>query len=295
MLACDADIEKIVFPVLVQPKIDGVRALNLNGYLTGRSLKPHGNRYVASQFSHEIYSGLDGEMFVGCMNDDDLCRKTTSALNSYEGQPDVNWALFDFITDSTIDLPYEIRFQRLCEHVADHMSSFPYPIQPILTIRVEHMDDLLHYLEKWQQGGYEGMIVRDPLGKYKQGRSTIREGGLLRIKTFCDAEAEVIGIMEGQTNQNPATIDERGYTARSNHQENMIANGMVGSLLCKDLKTEQIITVAAGKLTQDERRYYFENQNKLIGQIIKYKYFPKGVKDKPRFPTFQTIRITSDL
>ena len=38
-LCCDADINKIQFPVLVLPKIDGVRMLNVNGKATGRSLK----------------------------------------------------------------------------------------------------------------------------------------------------------------------------------------------------------------------------------------------------------------
>ena len=39
-LAEDAILDQVRFPCIVQPKIDGVRALNLNGTLTGRSLDP---------------------------------------------------------------------------------------------------------------------------------------------------------------------------------------------------------------------------------------------------------------
>ena len=39
-LANDANLATLKYPLIVQPKIDGVRALNINGTLTGRSLDP---------------------------------------------------------------------------------------------------------------------------------------------------------------------------------------------------------------------------------------------------------------
>ena len=44
MLACNVDLDKIQYPVIIQPKIDGVRALVLNGQVVGRSLKPFRNK-----------------------------------------------------------------------------------------------------------------------------------------------------------------------------------------------------------------------------------------------------------
>ena len=32
----------------------------------------------------------------------------------------------------------------------------------------------------------------------------------------------------------------------------------------------------------------------LVGHTIKFKTFPKGIKNKPRFPTFVSIRADSD-
>ena len=46
MLATDYEEAKLRFPVLAQPKIDGVRGVNFFGTLTGRSLKQHRNKYT---------------------------------------------------------------------------------------------------------------------------------------------------------------------------------------------------------------------------------------------------------
>ena len=134
----------------------------------------------------------------------------------------------------------------------------------------------------------------------------MREGGLLRIKQFIESEAIVDAIVEGESNQNEAQTNELGLQFRSSHQANMIPNGLVGSLTCRALQTEtdrgrvvieegQIITVSPGNMPHDLRKYYFENQNEILKKIIKFKFFPKGIKDKPRFPTFVTIRQPEDM
>lgn len=295
MLAADADIFKLRYPLIAQPKIDGVRAINVNGALTGRSMKPHGNRYVSRMFSKPSFSGFDGEMYVGKDNDNDLCRRTTSALNSYSGEPNVRWCVFDIIVDN-VEVPYEQRLRMLSDKVKFINDEYPsVPIKLITSTLIVSEEHLRGYIEHYDKFGYEGVIVRDPNGYYKNGRSTVNEQGLLRIKKFKDAEAIVLEIVEGQTNNNEIVKNNLGYTDRSTHSENMVPNRMVGSLICKDILTGETITVAAGKMTQAERQNYFNNRNEIIGKTIKYKFFEKGIKDKPRFPTFQSIRILSDI
>ena len=63
--------------------------------------------------------------------------------------------------------------------------------------------------------GYEGIMLRDPNGTYKFGRSTARDNILLKVKRFLDDEAEVIGIEEKMSNQNVAEKDNFGRTERS--------------------------------------------------------------------------------
>lgn len=91
MLASDWDEEKQRFPVIAQPKIDGLRGLNMYGRLTGRSLKQFKNKHVTSLFSHSALIGLDGEFAAHDQRHPDLCRMTTSALGTIEGEPYVLW------------------------------------------------------------------------------------------------------------------------------------------------------------------------------------------------------------
>lgn len=306
MLATDADESKLRYPLYVQPKIDGVRALNLFGRLTGRSLKEHKNRAVTARFSHSKYIGLDGEMAIDDVpyTDEALCRLTTSALSTITGRSNVDWWVFDFITQDTKNLPYRERFRLLQERVKE--IGDPY-VQVVPCWEISSHAELVAADEYFLEQGFEGTITRDPAGMYKFGRSTTREQGLLRIKRFVEEEAAVIGMTEGQHNANEAKTNELGQTERSTHQENMIPNGMIGNLICKALKDVvdhngtkliscgQEITVAAGCMTHDQRVHYFANPGDILDKVIKFKFFPKGIKDKPRFPTFQSFRMESDM
>ena len=51
-----------------------------------------------------------------------------------------------------------------------------------------------------------------------------------------------------------------------------------------------MINVAPGKMTADEKAHYFKHQHLIIGRVIKHKFFPKGIKDKPRFSNFLSFR-----
>lgn len=296
MLASDADPQRIQYPVLVQPKIDGVRGLVQDGVLVGRSLKPIPNKYTQALFGIELLEGMDGELAAGEETDADLCRKSTSALMSFEGEPRVVFHLFDYV-DPSQDLPYVMRLDYVRAR-AHHLLSRPdnqLLIKPVVSWYVHNEDELDKAHSYFIQCGYEGLIIRDPAGLHKRGRSTISEGGLLRVKQYETAEGRVTKILEGKRNENEAFINELGRTDRSKRRANMIPNGMVGSIIVEDLKNGGTITVSPGKLSHTERIYYFNNPHKIINQIITYKHFNHGVKDKPRHATFQNFRNQIDM
>lgn len=311
MLASDWDETKVQFPVIAQPKIDGVRGLNMHGGLTGRSLKLFKNKYTTSFYSQDFFMGLDGEFAAAEETHPDLCRLTTSALGTIEGQPFTLWWVFDYLAEHTLDLGYFERYQELQRYVSKLQSHEQYQpwaghlrVVPYKFIRT--LEELFEYDAQNLDAGFEGTILRDPYGRHKQGRSTVREGGLLRIKQFIESEAVVLEIIEGETNQNEAQRNELGLQFRSSHQDNMLPNGLVGSMRCRALQTlmdrgrvviedGQIITVSPGNMDHTMRKFYFENQRELVGKVIKFKFFPKGIKDKPRFPTFVTIRSPEDM
>lgn len=293
-LACDWDETKVRFPVLISPKIDGVRAINLNGAVTGRSLKQHKNKYVTELLSDSTTIGFDGEIAAESDTHPALCRLTSSALSTIEGQPFVLWWLFDFVRPEWVHRPYAERYDELVSRVNylranSHFFSFAHHLRVVPSVEVLCMEELLHWEKLWLDEGYEGLIGRDPQGKVKHGRSTVREGGLWRIKRFSDAEAVVKAIKEGQTNLNETTVNELGKTERSTHTENMVPNGQVGTLICVTPEGLEI-NVSPGEMDVDTRKLYFSNPSMIVGKTITYKHFPKGRKDLPRFPTFKCIR-----
>ena len=304
-LACDVDLTKLKYPTLVLPKLDGVRGMNLKGGLVGRSLKPHGNLHTTKFFSVDPCIGFDGEL---CVNNDitssSLCRDTTSALNTHEGQPDIHWQLFDYITPENAELPYIDRLVELAykwEDLQKYNEGKKLHLVPHYI--VDNEEQLLNLYNQWINEGYEGLIVRDPYAPHKNGRSTANQQGYLRLKPTGDTEANVVSIIEGETNNNPATINELGHTERSTHKANMVPNGMVGALMVKGIRimngkpepVECEFKISAGCMSHKDRLHYFQNPDQLIGQTVKYKFFDHGAKDELRMARFHSIRAKSDI
>lgn len=300
--------DKLVFPLIGQPKVDGVRALNLTGKLTARSLKPFKNKYLTSRFSHSALIGFDGEMAAERETHPDLCRLTTSATGTILGEPYVLWWLFDYVTVENRNAGYEHRMLQLAERVRQIVGEAPHlhPHLRIMPSKVLHsLEELLAYDDENLIAGYEGTVLCGADMPHKDGRAG-KKLFKWRIKRFVDFEFQVHTIFEGEENQNEAQINELGNTFRSSHQENKVANGMVGAMLGTVLadvfdgdtllfSKGQEVRVGAGRLTHDQRRHYFINQNEFKSLIHKAKFFPKGIKDKPRFPTWQTFRNAEDM
>jgi DNA ligase 1 len=302
MLAEDYVEEKLRFPLIAQPKIDGVRGLNMDGSLTGRSLKQHKNLYTTQFFSGVPFIGFDGEMAAQSQTHPSLCRMTASALGTIKGTPFIQWHLFDYIVPATIRLPYHDRYQALCNRLVDVIAQWPMlkgHLKLVPYIMVQNLDQLNALDAEWLSQGYEGTILRDPDGLHKQGRSTVREAGLLRIKRFADAEARVIRYEEGQANGNEAQTNELGKTFRTSHQENMTPNGQVGTIIAEDVVTGQEFSCSPGNMDHSERASEWLNflaePQSVKGRIFTYKHFPAGRKTLPRFPTFKSWRDLADM
>lgn len=305
-LACDWDPAKQKYPCGVMPKIDGVRGLNPHGSLVGRSLKFHANKHLTSLYSRPQYEGFDGELACGDETDPDLCRKTTSASTTIDGESIWLWHVFDLCDSGVAHLPYLDRYNMMKDHVTSmHQQGKLMDVKVVPLVVVNNEAELLEQEATWLEMGYEGVIIRDLDHKYKHGRSTVREGGYLRIKRFTDMEGEVVRIIEGNENCNTLETNELGYAKRSTHQGNMVPNGMVGSYVVKLitvpkglnhlLHVGQEMVIGAGKLTHEERKYYFENQSEFIGKITKFKFFAHGMKEKLRIPTHQCFRSPEDM
>jgi DNA ligase-1 len=152
---------------------------------------------------------------------------------------------------------------------------------------------LLYMEEKILEAGYEGLMLRDPNGKYKMGRSTAREGGLLKLKRKMTSEAKIRGFVEQMHNANEAKVDNLGYTERSSHQANLVPMDTLGALEVVDTKSGVSFNIGTGFTFQD-RDEIWKNRDKYLGMLVTYEYLPVGVKDKPRHPAFLGFRMVED-
>jgi DNA ligase-1 len=286
MLAVDCGgVDSVVFPVIASPKLDGVRAIITHGGVLSRTLKPIPNVRVQSLLDG-LPVGLDGELIAGDPTAPDAYRKTVSMVMSDDAPIDgLKYYVFDIQEDGGFRDRYA-HLQKIFEGLANAAA-----VELLPQILVENAEALTVLENVWVVAGFEGGILRKPDGPYKHGRSTLKEGYLLKLKRFVDSEAEVLGVTELMHNGNEKTVNELGRTARSSHKAGKTGEGVLGALCVRDVKSGVEFEIGTG-FTAAERREYFSG---VVGRLAKYKYFAGGSKDKPRFPVFLGWRDKRDV
>lgn len=277
------DPEALNYPVGVTPKYDGLRAVVWGGMVWSNNLKPIPNLHVQKMFGLKKYEGNDGELVVG-PHDEKVFNRTQSACMSVEGKPDVSFVVFDNARNP--EEPHHMRRQRIATGKGIALAP----------TRLAHsVDELLAMEHYWLGAGMEGVMVRDEAAPYKYGRSTTKQGYLLKLKQFEDAECEVLGVGEENANTNAKTLESTGKAKRSSHKAGKVGKGTLGFLKVRGIngKFAGVEFDLGTGFSAKQRAELFKRD--LTGLIVTYKYFPKGSKDKPRHPVFKAFRAALDM
>lgn len=282
MLATDYDPEKLKLPCYASPKLDGIRAYVRDGVVLSRQNKPIPNKYVQSQF--KAYEHFDGELIVGDPTDEMCYRNTMSGVMSVDGEPDVRFYVFDHL--AVLHDRYHHRMP----------TGKKFNLKGRVTALEQKTIHTITQLQQFEatclEQGYEGVIIRCPDAPYKQGRSTVNEGYLLKVKTFKDDEGVVVGFEERMANMNEATVSETGHTKRSSHKANKVGRGDLGALLVEWGGFQ--FSIGTG-FTDAEREHIWDHREKYHGALVRFKYFPVGGYDSPRHPVFSGFRSKIDI
>jgi len=286
------DFRLLKFPLYVSTKLDGIRASMQDGQLVSRSLKPIPNKFVQEMFAG-LPEGVDGELIQGSPTDEPF-RRTTSIVMS-DDKPADGIKLYAF--DKYIP---KYGFQERFGYLRDVAEGLPHVII-VPHVLVNSIDELETAEQEFLGAGYEGLMIRSLSGPYKQGRSTESEGYLLKVKRFEDGEARVIGTYEEMENQNASFTNELGRTARSSHKAGKVGKNRLGGFHVRGMLGSSAryagveFDVASGAIDHATRETLWQDRGALIGQIVSYKFFPKGGDEKPRHPIFRGIRDARDL
>lgn len=257
LLAAAADLAKVKYPALASPKVNGIRCLihPTLGPVT-RTSGQIPNLHIRAALSEDTYRYLDGEIITwtdGVMDDFNTVQ---SKVMSADGEPDFTFFVFDSFAEP--DMPFTAR-QIAVQAVRGSQLVRPLPQTEIAsshaleTLHAQHLDF-----------GWEGTCLRAPDKGYKFGRSTAREGILLKLKPHEDAEGVVVAVNEH------------------------LHGGLLGSL---SLRWKGLTFEVGTGFSDAQRAELWARRDTLIGQSVTFKYQGVGAHKRPLLPVFMGIRL----
>ena len=268
--------------MLATPKLDGIRCSIQGAVALSKTLLPIPNPFIQKMIGQDRFNGYDGELIVGAPNNLDAYHNTYGPVMCGYGEPDFKLYIFD---DCLVSAPYKDRYPIVAVD-SPH-------IEVLAATMITNMDELAAYEKLTLDVGFEGVILRDPHAKYKQGKSTALQGGSIKVKRFTDGEAIIEEVLELEHNTNEKKVNKLGRSQRSTHKAGKVPAGKAGVLVCRDIITGKEVKVGVGK--ERDRKRYWEHRLTCPGEIIKYKSFLHGVKNKPRHGTFLGPRHPYDM
>lgn len=183
----------LVWPVFVQPKLNGVRCLIER---TGDTVRfySRGNKEFMG-LSHLIPDCLavmkDGQMIDGELysHGDISFQELVSLVKNGKGQDQAKVKRYVHFHnyDVCADVPFKVRKTMLVKNYGN--------LHPVQTEVARSEDDVHRYHQLFAEQGYEGVMIRS--GGDEPYRAQYRSTTLLKLKAMQDAEFEIVGAKEG--------------------------------------------------------------------------------------------------
>ena len=191
----------IHFPCMVQPKVDGIRCVFDSGRFTSRKGKEfiHLN-HIANELDG-IRCILDGELYSYTLTFQEvsgLVRKVKLSDDDKHALLDIKFVVFDKISEKPFN-------QRLIDLKTLFGRRNLKHVELLETYICSTKDAVGLYLANFESRSYEGIILRNINGMYKQN---YRSKDLQKLKTFRDTEYPVVGFSEGEGNEKGCVIWE---------------------------------------------------------------------------------------
>lgn len=261
-----SDIREIRLPCFASLKFDGWRAIWHHREFFSRKLITVPNRNLQAIFATlELPTGLDGELIYGdpaapnCFNATDRLLKRAGAAAA-----GIRFFAFD---NAAIDAPFWRRHESVHD-ISPHVVRLDHRL-------ISDYDELERFEAEAVGNGYEGIVTRAPEGRYKQGRSTMNEQYLVKVKRFDYYEGRITGFEELLRNANPAVRDNTGYAKRSSHADGKVPAGVLGAVLV-DWRG-QTLRIGTG-FSGEDRAYIWGHRSDFLDKTCRFKALRTGAK-----------------
>lgn len=258
--------DKIVYPCLAQPKLDGIRCIAIkkghNVTLWSRTRKritscPHIEKSIAFHFARFENLILDGELYNHDLKSD--FEKIVSAVRKENPSPEserVQYHIYDVVLDGT-------NLQRARWLTLNALWSDREPLRLVKTEGIRTEADISTLFKEYRKAGYEGLMLRNNNAPYENKRSY----NLQKVKEFDDAEFEIVGVVEGKGK----------------------LQGLLGAFLCKTQDGTEFEVKMTGN--QEETKKFLNDSSLWKGKLLTVQYQGLTGKNKvPRFPVGLRLR-----
>jgi len=262
---------KIVYPALVQPKLDGHRCTSQDdGSVTlwSRGRKPIKSApHIAKAIGANIHiygdvciTKFDGELYNHAYhkNFEDLSSLIRQD-EPMEGHENIQYHIYDFPHPTLTNKERNEILQKF-KPAFDGT-----PLHIVETIVVNSEDELMDAFDHFIELGYEGCMIRNMSGKYVNKRSY----NLQKVKEFDDDEFTIIGVKVGTK------------------------GSMAGKAVFTCLLPNKETFDAKMKGDMNELKKYADDPSLVIGKIVTVQYQGYTKYGKPRFPV--ALRFREDI
>ena len=296
------DSEFIKYPQLASPKLDGHRLLVFNGSMLTRSLKQQPNNHLQERFKDVIkLSKKLGLVFDAELYDNDLeFYQLSSVVRSFDKEltPKLYINIFDTMSikewEGGDEKPFSQRvneYRRLFkENKAKNIYLVPQKI-------VKSAQEAEAIYNKYVAEGYEGIILRDPDGRYKHGRATLKEGLIFKMKEWESFDGIVLDfsqakrMIKGFADSDERTRDVLGHRERSYKKEHY---ELVEDLGCIYVQMKDNTIVGTSLAADANIDLTWDNRKSFLGKHVEVRYQKSGTKDKPRIGFITRLRPDLD-
>lgn len=258
----------IIFPCFVQPKLDGLRCIvyKQNDKILFQSrtgsyfeTMEHLEEDLKQIFKLYPYIVLDGELYTFDMPFEELAgliKKKKITNSDKEKLSIINYNIYDIIN---VDDFFNVRLDNL----KNIFKNFKYKnLFLVETLVCEDINNFKKIFVKFVEDGYEGIILRNILGKYK---CNYRSNDLQKYKEFNEDEYEIVNYKEAEGRDKGTVI-----------------------WVCKTKDNKEFSVRPRG--TQEQRKEWFKDGGKYIGKILTVIYQELSETNTPRFPVGKAIR-----
>jgi ATP-dependent DNA ligase len=266
---------KLTFPVLVQPKLDGIRCVsskNTEDKIVMNSRKGveiHNFDDIKNEMD-KLYSFIgsnddmifDGELFTTILNFETISGIVRQENNCPEKKMLIEYHIYDVYDARNPECPFVERQEFL--HILFKSLTLK-TIKQVPTFPAENLTEINTSHKMFVEDGFEGVMIREKNGHYEVNK---RSKFLQKHKSFLEEEFEIIGFHDGE-----------------GHDKNMVI------WECKTTTGKKFSVKPRG--TFEERRIMFTNASTNIGKNLTVTFQEYSADGIPRFPVGKSIRDMS--